>query len=159
LPFSHQFQRIDRAAFILRKQKRKVAAALGLTAALQASAMASLIVVAAALGMKTESLIPYLVYLPLGMVIRAIPITVQGIGPMDGAYQLFFVGAGLGTAQQVQILALAVRLLELFWAFPGVLVLLTGRELPPKEFAREVAEEELLPDRQLEPAPSGSNLA
>lgn len=137
LPLSHQFQRIDQALFVLRSHKRKVAAALGLTVGLQVVAMISLTLVAAALTMNTESLVPYFVYIPLGMVIRAIPISIQGIGPMDGVYKLFFVDSGLGTALQVQILALSVRLLDLFWAIPGVLVLLTGRELPPKDFGDE----------------------
>ncbi len=141
LPLSGQLRRIDQAMFILRRQKRKVVTAFLLTALLQGVAMASLIMVAAALGMKTDSLVPYLVYLPLGMVIRAIPISIQGIGPMDGAYELFFVGGGLGTAAQAQILALAVRLLDLFWAIPGVLALLTGRELPPKDFAEDDTED------------------
>jgi len=151
LPFSHQLQRIDQAVFILRRQKRKVAIAAGLTIALQSFAMVALMFVAAALGMKMDSPVPYLVYFPLGMVIRSIPISIQGIGPMDGCYELFFVGGGLGTAAQTQVLALAVRLLDLLWAIPGILVLLTGRELPPKDFADDESDSKPILDNELRP--------
>lgn len=137
LPLSQQLRRADQAVFILRRNKRRVLLAFALTVLLQLIAMIALTLIAAAVGMKTDSIVPYLVYLPLGMVVRAVPISIQGIGPMDGCFKLFFVDGGLGTGPQVQILALAVRLLDLFWALPGALVLLTGRELPPKDFAAE----------------------
>jgi glycosyltransferase 2 family protein len=145
LPLGHQLKRVDQAAFILRQHKSKVAIALGLTVALQMFSMASLTIVAVALGMDTSSYVPYFVYIPLGMVIRAIPISIQGIGPMDGVYTLFFVDSGLGTPPQVQILALAVRLLDLLWSIPGGLVLLTGRELPPKDFGEDEDRDNPLP--------------
>jgi len=155
LPLGHHLQRIDRAVFILSHQKRRVAVAVALTVALQLIAMFSLMLVATALGMKTDAVSPYLVYLPLAMVIRAIPISIQGAGPMDWCFQRFFVDAAIGTPQQVQVLAVAVRLLELFWAIPGVLVLLTGRELPPKDFAADRENDELpVGDRAAAPAPS-----
>ncbi|MBN1347613.1 MAG: flippase-like domain-containing protein [Phycisphaerae bacterium] len=138
LPFGNQLRRIDGAVFILRAQKRKVAKALGLTILLQLLAIIALIAVAKSLRMNTDSSVPYLVYLPLGFVIRAVPISIQGIGPMDGCFKLFFVDSGLGDQAKVQILALAVRLLDLVWALPGALVLLTGRELPPKDFGQQV---------------------
>ncbi len=152
LPLAHQLQRIDQAVFILRRQKRKVAIAAGLTLVLQSFAMVSLMFVAAALGMNLDSPVPYFVYFPLGMVIRSIPISIQGIGPMDGCYELFFVGGGLGTAAQTQVLALAVRLLDLLWAMPGVLVLLTGRELPPKDFADDESDSKPISDNELRPS-------
>jgi uncharacterized protein (TIRG00374 family) len=150
LPLSHQFQRVDQAFFVLSRQKRKVGVAVVLTVVLQLFAIASFIIVAMALGMRTDSLPPYLVYLPLGIVVRAIPISIQGAGPMDWCFQRFFVDAGLGTPQQVQVLAVAVRLLDLLWAIPGVLVLITGRELPPKNFAAE-SDDKSLSDGSLQP--------
>ncbi len=158
LPFSHQLRRVDQAAFILRRNKRRVAKALALTVVLQLFAMVSLMFVAAALGMATDSLIPYFVYLPLSLVIRAIPISIQGIGPMDACCKFFFVDSGLGNASQVQILALAVRLLDLFWALPGILVLLTGRELPPKDFTTDDADDNPMLDKGLEPTGPRPNL-
>ncbi len=137
LPLSHQLQRVDQAIFTLSNQKRRVVIAALLTATLQMTALVSLVLVAKALGMRTDSITPYLVYLPLGMVVRAIPVSIQGAGPMDYCYQRFFVDSLMGTPQQVQVLALAVRLLDLLWAIPGVLVLLTGKELPPKDFLDE----------------------
>jgi hypothetical protein len=139
LPFSSQLARIDRAVFILRNQRMRMILAFMVTMGLQSFVITSLILVAAALGMKTSPLVPYLIYLPLGNVIRAIPISLQGIGPMDGAYQLFFAEGGFGSAAQVQILALAVRLLDLIWALPGALVMLTGRELPPADMEQQMA--------------------
>ncbi len=137
LPLSDQIRRIDQAVFILRKQKRKVALALLMTFTLQVIAIVAMVFVAVALDMKTDNLVAYFIYLPLGMVIRAVPISIQGIGPMDGSYKLFFVDTGFGNDVQVQILALSVRIFDLLWALPGGLVILTGRELPPKEFAEE----------------------
>jgi glycosyltransferase 2 family protein len=148
LPLSHQFQRIDQAFFVLSHHKRKVALSLLLTVILQLFAMVALVIVAAALGMKTDSLPAYLVYLPLGMVVRAIPVSIQGAGPMDWCFQRFFVDSALGTPQQVQVLAVAVRLFDLLWAIPGVLVLLTGTELPPKDYATESDEDKSLSDKK-----------
>ena len=71
---------------------------------------------------------------------------------------LFFVGGGLGNPSQVQILALAVRLLDLFWALPGILVLLTGRELPPKDFATDSDDDNPLPNNKLERSNGRPNL-
>lgn len=151
LPFSHQLQRIDQAFFVLSSQKRRVAVGLLFTVVLQLFALVALIFIARALGMKTDPFAPYLVYLPLGMVVRAIPVSIQGAGPMDWCYQRFFVDSGLGTPPQVQVLAVAVRLLDLLWAIPGVLVLLTGGELPPKDFAEEPESVKPVQDSVLSP--------
>jgi hypothetical protein len=103
-----------------------------LTVILQFSATFSAYVAALALGME-EKFLPYLVYVPLGFLVWAVPITFGGLGTMDVYYQKFFPLAGLGDVQQAFCLAMFVRLTQLIWSIPGVLVPLTGAHLPSKE--------------------------
>ena len=59
---------------------------------------------------------------------------------MESAYLLFFASAkyAYATNQQAFALALAVRLIALVWALPGVLVPLLGAHLPSKDELAEM---------------------
>ncbi len=71
--------------------------------------------------------------MPIGFLISAIPIAPpQGFGVMESFFVLFFVKNGLSTASQAVTFALALRLIQLIWALPGVLVPLLGAHLPSK---------------------------
>lgn len=130
LPFGAQLLRVGRATVAMRNHKFRVIAALGLSVALQCIVMASAAVMASALGMGGHWSV-YFIYVAIGFLIAAIPISPpQAIGVMEAAYVQFFTSAGLATASQAVALALAVRLTQLVWALPGVLVPLLGAHVP-----------------------------
>ena len=132
LPASDQLLRIGRTAIAMRSRKSLVLACLGLTIVLQLIVMISAYMMAKSIGMGGE-LSHYLIFVPIGFLIAAIPINPpQGFGVMESAYILFFANAGYATNQQAFAFALAVRLIALVWALPGVLVPLLGAHLPSK---------------------------
>lgn len=132
LPLSHLIRQVDEAVHQFRRRPGWVIGSYALTVILQFSATFSAYVAALALGMEGNFL-PYLVYVPLGFLVWAVPITFGGLGTMDVYYQKFFPLAGLGDVQQAFCLAMFVRLTQLIWSIPGVLVPLTGAHLPSKE--------------------------
>ncbi|MEW6249295.1 MAG: lysylphosphatidylglycerol synthase transmembrane domain-containing protein [Planctomycetota bacterium] len=152
LPAGDQILRIGRATVALRAHRLKTGLSLLITLALQAIVMVSAAAMGHALGMRgpggwTTQLLYFSIYVSIGFLLAAIPLTPQGIGVMETAYVKFFIRGGLNTASQALAFALAVRLIQLVWAIPGVLVPLLGAHLPRRS---ELAE--------LEggPAPSGA---
>jgi uncharacterized protein (TIRG00374 family) len=133
LPGGEQLLRIGRATVAMRQHKAKVAIAMGVTLVLQSIAMVSAAVMAWALGMEPtglSGLLYYFIYVSIGFLVAAIPSTPQAFGVMEFFYVQFFTQNGLNTASQALALALAVRLIQLVWAIPGVLVPLLGAHLP-----------------------------
>lgn len=109
------------------------------TAALQLIVMLSAFVMAKAMGLG-GSLAHYLIYVSIGFLIAAIPITPpQGFGVMESAYIVFFARPGYASESQAVAFALAVRLIALVWALPGVLVPLLGAHLPGKRELEAIA--------------------
>ncbi len=132
LPFGAQLLRVGRATIALRHHKLLVAVSMLLTLALQALVMVSAVFAARALGME-GSPASFFVYVSVGFLIAAIPISPpQAIGVMEAAYVSFFTRGDLNTPSQAVALALAVRLIQLVWALPGVLVPLLGAHLPKR---------------------------
>lgn len=130
LPLGDQILRIGRATVAMRQHKLRVLTALALTLILQSIVMVSAAVMAWALGMQ-GSLAYFFIYVAIGFLIGAVPITPpQAFGVMEYFYVLFFTQGGLNTPSQAVALALAVRLIQLVWAVPGILVPLSGAHLP-----------------------------
>ncbi len=130
LPLGEQLLRIGRATVAMREHKFRVAVAMLLTFLLQSIVMISAAVMAWSLGMQ-GTLLDFFVYVSIGFLIAAIPITPQGLGVMETAYVVFFTQSGLNNdPSQAVALSLAVRLTQLLWAIPGVLVPLLGAHLP-----------------------------
>lgn len=132
LPFGAQLLRIGRATVALRHHKALLAASMLLTLALQSLVMISAVFAARALGMAGSPAAIF-VYVSVGFLIAAVPIAPpQAIGVMEAAYVSFFTRGDLNTPSQAVALALAVRLIQLVWALPGVLVPLLGAHLPKR---------------------------
>lgn len=132
LPAGEQLLRIGRATVAMRQHKTLVFLSLMNTVALQLTVMISGYFMAMALGMHGH-IFQYLIYVPIGFLISAVPIAPpQGFGVMESFFVLFFVKNGLSTASQAVTFALALRLIQLTWALPGVLVPLLGAHLPSK---------------------------
>lgn len=134
LPFGDQIKRIDAATHRMRHHPRRLLAALGLTIVLQGCAIASFMLAGMGLGMQgSVGAIPdYVVYLSIGMLVAAVPISYQGLGTLDATLQVFFRGV-YGNFSQVLFLGFAIRLVQLLWALPGALVPLTGSHGPSPE--------------------------
>ncbi len=164
LPGGQHLLRIGRATIALRAHPAKVALAMLSTLVLQSIAILSAAVMAWAVHMRSgggwfDDLAYFFIYVSVGFLIAAIPITPpQAIGVMEAAYVKFFATGGLNTASQAVALALAVRLIQLVWAVPGVLVPLLGAHLPSKdELARLEGHTPAAPET--EPARAPSTLA
>ncbi len=142
LPGGSQLLRIGRATVAMRRHKTLVLMSLGITIVLQLLVILSAFVMARALGMR-GSFELYFICVPIGFLIAAIPIAPpQAIGVMESAYVIFFTHDGLNPASAAVTFALAVRLIQLVWALPGVLVPILGAHLPSKRELSELDEPE-----------------
>jgi len=133
LPMGDQLLRVGRATVAMRHHKLLVVASLLMTFALQGICMFSAAIMAQALGME-GGWSHYFIYVSIGFLIAAIPIAPpQAFGVMEYFYVKFFTGGALhNDPSQAVALALAVRLIQLVWALPGILVPLLGAHLPNK---------------------------
>lgn len=140
LPLAEHIRRIDQAVFTFRFRPGRLAACLVLTGILQTISILSVFLVGRALGMATDhpttDFLVFLAYTPLGYLAGALP-----IGTMELTFSELFAGAaGLGSTEQAVSLSLVgVRLVQLLWALPGMLVVLKGRSdaalTPPRPSA------------------------
>lgn len=133
LPMGEQLLRVGRATVAMRQHKPLVLLSLFMTLVLQANVMICAVVMARALGMHGDASY-YFIYVSIGFLIAAIPIAPpQAFGVMEAFYVQFFTQGGLANdPAQAVALALAMRLIQLVWALPGVLVPILGAHLPGK---------------------------
>ena len=98
---------------------------------------------ARAIGLKGSAEL-YFICVPIGFLIQAVPITPpQAFGVLEYAYIQFFARGGLqgdNSESAAVAFALAVRLIQLVWAVPGVLVPLLGAHMPKKRELDEFGE-------------------
>lgn len=139
MPFSDQVARIDAAVHRMRNHARLLSAALALSVLLQGLAVTSFMFAGFGLGMQggLAAYPDYLVYLALGLLVAAIPVSYQGLGTLDAALQVFFRGL-YGNFSQVLFLGFAIRLVQLCWSLPGALVPLLGAHRPSPEKLRQI---------------------
>jgi len=119
LPLSGHLRRVDQAVLAFGGDRVRVAVAVVATLGAQLFSILAVFMVARALGM-TGSVVAYLVYVPLGWIVAAIPISFQGLGVMEAAYIQFFVASGMGMAWQAFALAMLSRALQIVWSLPGL---------------------------------------
>ncbi len=163
LPMGEQLLRIGRATVAMRDHKSLVVSSLLLTLVLQTVVMISATIMAWALGM-TGTFHYFFIYVAIGFLIAALPISPpQAVGVMEYFYILFFTAGGANTASQAVALAVAVRLIQLVWAIPGVLVPLLGAHMPKQDELEALQQDEGAPktvalagDAAGEPVPSPS---
>jgi uncharacterized membrane protein YbhN (UPF0104 family) len=129
-----QARRADRATQRLLRHKRLVLGALAATVVLQFIAITAFVLICLALGMDTETkpLWDYYAVIASGCIVGAIPISPMGLGTMEATFKHFLVGSH-GSLSQVLCMAMGLRLLQLLWALPGVLVTMTGAYTPQKQ--------------------------
>ncbi len=133
LPAGEQLLRIGRATVAMRSHKSLVLLSLGNTIVLQLFVVASAWMMAMALHMDGGPEV-YFICVPIGFLLAAVPFTPpQGFGVMEWAYVQFFTTGGLNNTPAMAVaFALAIRLIQLIWALPGVLVPLFGAHLPSR---------------------------
>ena len=130
VPKIEHLRRIDKTTRTLAAHKGICLSAILITAALQAIAMVSYIIVAAALGLdaRLDNALEFYAYFATGSVVQALPGPPQGLGTVELAYAIFF--ARYGSVSQIVCMALAVRIMVLTASLPGLLVTLTGAYKP-----------------------------
>ncbi|MFN0136936.1 MAG: lysylphosphatidylglycerol synthase transmembrane domain-containing protein [Phycisphaerae bacterium] len=130
LPAGQHLLRVGRATVAMRRHKTLLAMSVGLTIALWLLVVCSAFLMSRALGMKGDAAL-YFICVPIGFLIASIPISPpQAFGVLEWAYIQFFGHDGLNSAAACVAFALAIRLIQLVWALPGVLVPLLGAHLP-----------------------------
>ncbi len=109
-------------------------AALAATVILQFVAITAFIMVGWALGMDfaNNPVWDYYAVTATACIVGSIPISPQGLGTMEAVYKHFLVGTH-GSLSQVLCMAMGIRILQLVWALPGVLVTMTGAYTPGKQ--------------------------
>ena len=133
LPAGEHLLRIGGAVVALGRRWPIFVAACLNTVVLQFLLVCCALQMARALHMRGDAEL-YFICIPAGFLIAAIPISPpQAIGVLEWAYIQFFTTGGLNDASQALALALAIRLIQLFWALPGVLVPLLGAHLPDRK--------------------------
>ena len=69
----------------------------------------------------------------VGQLFAAVPISVQGFGLLEAVFYRVLVVGGWATASQMLALTLSFRIVQIFWALPGIIVPWLGFEAPPAE--------------------------
>lgn len=140
LPFGHHLLRIGGTIIATRRHPLLLIASVISTLILQLFVMISAYQMSLALGM-TATFGQCLVYVAIGQLMAAIPISPpQAFGVMEWAFIQFFTRQGLATSAQAVTFALAIRLIKLIWALPGVLVPLLGAHYPTTREMEEMEE-------------------
>jgi uncharacterized membrane protein YbhN (UPF0104 family) len=137
LPGLDKFRRLDRTALRMFERPKIVLGVFGCTFALQVIAVAAFTAWGLAMGMKLDAP-SYYAYIGVSLVVAAIPVSFMGLGTMELALVRLFAPTNLGTKSQVVFMALGIRLVQLAWALPGVLVPLMGAHRPSPERLAEL---------------------
>jgi len=133
IPMIDHLRRMDQAARTLAGHFPAVCGAVFLTAVLQALALCAYFAVAVALMMDAHwgNMLEYFTYFYTGTIVQALPGPPQGLGTVELAYRFFF--SPYGSASQIVCMALAIRVVVLVCAVPGLLVTLSGSYRPKAE--------------------------
>jgi glycosyltransferase 2 family protein len=126
LPISRLVDQIDQSLLAYRRSSRSLILAAGATVLLQFLSSTASYFLGSALQVNA-AVWYYWLYVPLAFLIGSIPVSVfWGLGLLEGAYVGFFAGSGFASVTQAAMLAMAVRLMQLFWSLPGSLVVAVG---------------------------------
>lgn len=134
LPFARHVAAAGDAIRDYRQNARRLMPCVLLTAVAQILGVAFVILIGSGLGLDLPWYV-YFAYIPLIMMISAIPVTPGAIGVMEGLYLLYFGAAG--SADTILALAILVRAVLLCGALPGIVFLAAGPPLPSREDVKE----------------------
>ncbi len=148
LPFADKLQRIDETTFSFRYHYVKAAFALITTIVSHFCIVTSVYCTAHALGIhptghQTEWMLFWTCLLSavVGYLLAAVPISVQGFGLLEAVFYKVMVEGGWCSASQMLALTLSMRLVQVLWSLPGVIVPWLGFRRPPEAELEAVAGE------------------
>ncbi len=126
-----QAQRADQATQRLLKHRKMVLGALAATLVLQFFAVSAFVLICRAVGMNFTDYPAgdYYAVTATGNIVAAIPISPQGLGTTEAVFKHFLEGSHANLSQ-VLCMAMGIRLMQLSWALPGILVTMTGAYTP-----------------------------
>jgi len=127
LPFAVSLRRADQALFDLRERRGALAAAVAVNLVALACSMSAVRLAGRALGIEGATMTDYLILVPLAYLANALPLTLGGIGLMEGAFMQLLSAASLASPTQGFSLGLLVRALQVGWSLVAGLLTLTGR--------------------------------
>ncbi len=131
-----QGYRADKATRRLLRHKSLVLGALAATILLQLFAVCDFVLVCYAMDMDFSGgkMWDYYAVTSTGNIVAAVPISLQGLGTTEATYKHFLLDSH-ASLSQILCMAMAIRLLHLIWAMPGLLVTMTGAYKPRPEAA------------------------
>lgn len=132
LPFSRQLEVLRDAMHRHRKMERMLGPVLLYSALIVISFILSVMFVGISLGINI-AWYQYFLYMPLIMIMTAVPITPGGIGVMEELFLYFFSSAG--DPQKVLALAVLYRLTLVICGLPGALIFLSSGKI----FAQKIS--------------------
>lgn len=109
---------------------------LCLTLFLQASTIVAFWVVGRSIGMEAHLKYYFLIF-PTMWVVAALPVSIAGIGVLEGGITVLFTSLTGATSEQAACLALCQRFIWILTSLPGVAIHLSGGHLP-KSFSFDV---------------------
>lgn len=149
LPLADKIRRIDETTFSFRYHHGQAAFALATTIVSHFCIVTSVYCTAHALGIhptgpQTEAMLYWTCLLSavVGYLFASVPITFQGFGLLEAVFYKVMVEGGWCTASQMLALTLSMRLIQILWSLPGVLVPWLGFRRPPEAEMAAVAEGE-----------------
>ena len=135
LPFGETVSRVDQAVGLFRFHRSAVGLALLLTVGVHMLNLTALGAVGHGMQLRA-GWDAYYVYLPIGFLMAGFVPTPQGLGVLEWAFLKFL--AGVASASQAALLAVAARLLQFVWALPGLVISLAGAHRPSPERLAEL---------------------
>ena len=129
LPLADKLKRVDETAFRFRYHPRQATSSLVSTIVSHFLIITSIYFTALALGIHasayhTDINLYWAILLAsvVGFLLAAIPISIQGFGLMEAVFFKVLVEGGWSTSSQMLALTLGLRLVQIIWSLPGVVV-------------------------------------
>lgn len=122
LPFRNRIALVDQAIFHYRYHKRIIVWAVALSVTAHLIMVLTFVLIGRSLGLPAEA-IDYFIFVPVIMIVSALPISAGGLGVMEGLFVQFFTLPGVGaTATGALALCLLFRVVTILTSIPGALV-------------------------------------
>ena len=126
------FKKGLRAVELYSRKPLVILYAIGLTFLCQGSCIIGFWLLGRNLGVEVH-IKYYFVLFPLSWLLGTLPISIGGIGIMEGMLKMMFMKVGDVSSQQALAVALCQRLIWLLGSFPGLVVHLAGAHLPKEK--------------------------
>jgi hypothetical protein len=138
LPFGDKLRRIDETAFSFRYNPRKTGLSLAMSIGLHFVCVLSLYCLARGLGIEPgpgrthgDLYLACLLCFVVGYLFAAVPVSFQGLGILEAVFIRVLVVAGWCSMNQMIAMTMGIRVLQIIWALPGVIVPWLGFQRPP----------------------------